>query len=112
MEEKIETVSAEKEESAEKKRSLKRKKRRDAAKVLKKLRKERDDKIKLENPQEDNPEPEKKVKKNEEDIELNCRDCKQDFFFTKGEQYYYKWKKLDFKPSRCKECRGKKKQKK
>ena len=44
-----------------------------------------------------------------EDETLKCRDCGEDFVFTAGEQEFYKEKKFENKPVRCKACRDKKK---
>ena len=43
-----------------------------------------------------------------EDIEITCRDCNKEFIWTAGEQDYYKEYNL-FKPSRCPDCRKKRK---
>ena len=45
----------------------------------------------------------------EGDIKLNCRDCKQAFAFTKGQQDFYAEKGFTNQPSRCKPCNGAKK---
>ena len=45
----------------------------------------------------------------EGDIKLNCRDCKQAFAFTKGEQEFHAAKGFTNRPSRCKDCADKKK---
>ena len=45
----------------------------------------------------------------EGDIKLNCRDCKQTFAFTKGEQEFHAAKGFTNRPSRCKDCADKKK---
>ena len=41
---------------------------------------------------------------------LNCRDCPRQFEFSKGEQEFYAMKGFTNKPSRCRECKEKKKQ--
>ena len=38
------------------------------------------------------------------DETLTCRDCKEDFKFTVGEQEFYEKKGLANKPTRCKAC--------
>ncbi|MBI4032614.1 zinc-ribbon domain containing protein [Candidatus Berkelbacteria bacterium] len=43
-----------------------------------------------------------------QDQTLTCRDCGQQFVWTAGEQEFYAQKGLSA-PSRCKECRAKKK---
>lgn len=43
------------------------------------------------------------------DKQLQCADCKQPFYFTKGEQEFYKLKGFQ-NPKRCKTCRAKKAQ--
>lgn len=45
-----------------------------------------------------------------EDKVLNCRDCKQDFVFTAGEQAFYAEKGFENEPSRCPACRAARKQ--
>lgn len=40
-----------------------------------------------------------------EDKKLICRDCKEEFVFTVGEQTFYKEKGFDNEPVRCPECR-------
>lgn len=42
------------------------------------------------------------------DMEITCRDCNRKFIWTTGEQEYYKQYNL-FKPSRCIDCRKKRK---
>lgn len=42
---------------------------------------------------------------------LVCKDCKEDFIWTVGEQNFYSSKGLKNKPTRCKECRKKNRQK-
>jgi hypothetical protein len=42
------------------------------------------------------------------DLEITCRDCNKVFIWTEGEQDYYNEYHL-FKPSRCPECRKKRK---
>ncbi len=44
-----------------------------------------------------------------EDKTLVCKDCNQEFIFTKGEQAFYKEKGLENEPKRCKDCRQKRK---
>lgn len=39
---------------------------------------------------------------------LTCRDCGAQFTFTAGEQEFYQQKGFQHPPSRCPECRGKK----
>ena len=46
---------------------------------------------------------------NKSDIPLNCRDCGGRFPFTKGEQEFYQLRGFIGEPTRCKECRAKKK---
>lgn len=41
---------------------------------------------------------------------LNCRDCKQDFVFTSGEQAFYAEKGFENEPTRCPACRQARKQ--
>jgi len=43
------------------------------------------------------------------DIMLDCRDCSEKFLFTVGEQEFYAQKGFEGQPSRCKDCRAKKK---
>lgn len=43
------------------------------------------------------------------DKTIVCRDCKNEFIFTAGEQEFYLQKGLDNEPKRCKECRIKRK---
>jgi len=50
------------------------------------------------------PEIEKKMALT--DQTLNCRDCKQEFVFTVGEQEFYAHRGLMNAPSRCPECRA------
>lgn len=45
----------------------------------------------------------------EQDKKIECRDCKNMFFFTIGEQEFYAKKNLST-PKRCKKCRERKKQ--
>lgn len=42
------------------------------------------------------------------DMEIQCRDCNKKFIWSAGEQDYYKQYNL-FKPSRCPDCRKKRK---
>lgn len=44
-----------------------------------------------------------------QDQKLVCRDCGNEFTWTAGEQEFYKQKGFDNKPSRCQDCRKKKK---
>jgi hypothetical protein len=49
----------------------------------------------------------KKIKKTDKDaIQLNCKDCSQNFLFTKEEQEYYKdpERNWNHKPLRCRSC--------
>jgi len=43
------------------------------------------------------------------DKTIACKDCGADFVFTVGEQEFYAEKGFDNEPTRCKECRDKKK---
>ena len=43
------------------------------------------------------------------DKTLVCKDCGQEFVFTKGEQEFYELKGLTNEPKRCKECSDKRK---
>ena len=43
------------------------------------------------------------------DKTLNCKDCGTDWVFTVGEQEFYAEKEFENEPTRCKECRKKKK---
>ena len=45
-----------------------------------------------------------------EDKTLKCRDCGVDFVFTAGEQEFYAQKGFENEPTRCNDCRRKKKQ--
>jgi hypothetical protein len=45
-----------------------------------------------------------------EDKTLKCRDCGVDFVFTSGEQEFYAQKGFENEPTRCADCRAKKKQ--
>lgn len=40
-----------------------------------------------------------------QDETLTCKDCKQPFVFTTGEQDFYAEKGFTNKPTRCKPCR-------
>ena len=40
----------------------------------------------------------------QQDETLTCRECKQTFVFSKGEQIFYRQQGLDSKPGRCKPC--------
>ncbi len=44
-----------------------------------------------------------------EDKTLVCKDCKQDFSFTSGEQEFYSERGFENEPARCRECRDVKK---
>jgi uncharacterized protein with PIN domain len=39
------------------------------------------------------------------DKKIICRDCKEEFLFTEGEQAFYKEKGLSSEPVRCPKCR-------
>ncbi len=43
------------------------------------------------------------------DIFLVCKDCKEEFCFTAGEQAFYQEKKFTNVPTRCSECRNRRK---
>ena len=45
-----------------------------------------------------------------EDKTLKCKDCGEDFVFTKGEQEFYAEKGFTNEPQRCAECRRKNKE--
>ena len=45
-----------------------------------------------------------------EDKVIVCRDCKEEFVFTTGEQEFYKEKGFDNEPTRCTSCRRAKKE--
>ncbi|WP_027355380.1 zinc-ribbon domain containing protein [Desulfofundulus thermocisternus] len=45
-----------------------------------------------------------------EDKVLTCRDCGADFVFTAGEQAFYAEKGLLNEPTRCRDCRRRRKQ--
>lgn len=47
---------------------------------------------------------------NGKDVLLQCRNCKQNFYFTAGEQAFYKNKGLNI-PSLCSKCREQRKNK-
>src|SRR5580765_6882725 len=40
-----------------------------------------------------------------EDVSIMCIDCAQDFIWTAGEQAFFRDKKLQNPPKRCKECK-------
>jgi len=40
---------------------------------------------------------------------MECKDCGAEFIFTAGEQEFYAEKGFDNEPTRCKECRAKRK---
>ena len=44
-----------------------------------------------------------------EDKIIICKDCKEEFVFTAGEQEFYSGLGLDTEPQRCKECRNRRK---
>jgi CxxC-x17-CxxC domain-containing protein len=44
-----------------------------------------------------------------QDKSLNCKDCGQEFTFTAGEQEFYAQKGFENQPTRCKNCRSRKK---
>lgn len=44
-----------------------------------------------------------------QDKVLVCRDCGREFVFTAGEQEFYAEKGFQNEPTRCKECRAKRK---
>ncbi|EEG78947.1 zinc-ribbon domain containing protein [Dethiobacter alkaliphilus] len=44
------------------------------------------------------------------DKTLECRDCKEDFIFTTGEQEFYAEKGFENEPARCPSCRSARKQ--
>jgi CxxC-x17-CxxC domain-containing protein len=46
---------------------------------------------------------------NGEDRRINCADCGEEFIFTAGEQAFYREKGLTNAPTRCKNCREKRK---
>lgn len=43
------------------------------------------------------------------DVNLECRDCGNEFLFTVGEQEFYRAKDFEGPPTRCKPCRAQKK---
>ncbi len=43
------------------------------------------------------------------DKTIVCKDCGSEFVFTVGEQEFYEEKGFENEPTRCKECRDKKK---
>ncbi|MCR3921164.1 MAG: zinc-ribbon domain containing protein [Firmicutes bacterium] len=45
-----------------------------------------------------------------EDKTLTCRDCKEEFIFTEGEQAFYAEKGFENEPARCPTCRAARKQ--
>ncbi|NLZ93075.1 MAG: zinc-binding protein [Firmicutes bacterium] len=45
-----------------------------------------------------------------EDKNLTCRECKQEFVFTAGEQEFYAEKGFENEPARCPACRAARKQ--
>ncbi|NLM52096.1 MAG: zinc-binding protein [Firmicutes bacterium] len=45
-----------------------------------------------------------------QDKTLICRDCKQEFIFSAGEQEFYAQKGFANEPARCPECRAARKQ--
>lgn len=48
---------------------------------------------------------ENKVNQNFEDKTLVCKECKENFIFTAGEQEFYAKKNFNNEPQRCKKCR-------
>ncbi len=44
------------------------------------------------------------------DKTLTCRDCRQEFVFTTGEQAFYAEKGFENEPARCPSCRSARKQ--
>ena len=44
------------------------------------------------------------------DKTLGCRDCKEDFIFTSGEQEFYAEKGFENEPVRCPSCRSARRQ--
>lgn len=44
-----------------------------------------------------------------QDRTLTCKDCGKQFVWTAGEQQFYKDKGFDNEPTRCQDCRAKKK---
>ncbi|MDU1413454.1 MAG: zinc-ribbon domain containing protein [Clostridium sp.] len=44
-----------------------------------------------------------------DDIIIKCRECGEDFVFTKREQEFYKEMNFEGQPKRCFKCRKKKK---
>jgi len=44
-----------------------------------------------------------------QDKVLACRDCSQEFIFTASEQDFYKQKGFENEPSRCPDCRARRK---
>ena len=44
-----------------------------------------------------------------QDQTLNCRDCGKQFVWSAGEQEFYKQKGFENAPTRCADCRSKKK---
>ncbi len=46
-----------------------------------------------------------------EDKVLKCKDCGQDFIWTAGEQEFFAARGFKNKPTRCKDCRKKNRQK-
>lgn len=43
---------------------------------------------------------------------LYCKDCNSEFYFTEGEQNFYKEKGFQNEPQRCQGCRNERKQSK
>ena len=44
-----------------------------------------------------------------EDKTLVCKDCGKEFIFSAGEQEFYAEKGFENEPTRCRDCRGKRK---
>ena len=40
-----------------------------------------------------------------EDVSINCIDCSKDFVWSAGEQAFFRDKRLENPPKRCKECK-------
>jgi CxxC-x17-CxxC domain-containing protein len=47
-----------------------------------------------------------------EDKTLTCKDCGKDFVWTAGEQKFYQQKGFSNSPTRCQDCRSKRKEEK
>lgn len=46
----------------------------------------------------------------EDDVVTKCKECGEDFIFTRREQEFYREKGFEETPKRCYECRKKRKQ--